>query len=68
MFETKPTMDPTLSKAKKEGLEKYLLVLAKKHMPREYVEGQIKGGPGRCSIQQCSLLEQIIKLPIPTVL
>ena len=40
MFEKKRNPDKAISEAAHAGLKKYLLVLAKKHMPREYVEGQ----------------------------
>ena len=42
MFTKKDEMDKSLNDAAKAGLKKFLLLLAKKHMPREYVEGQAK--------------------------
>jgi hypothetical protein len=40
MFEKRKDADKTISDAAQLGLKKYLLILAKKHMPREYIEGQ----------------------------
>ncbi|HXW53500.1 MAG TPA: hypothetical protein VEL47_05290, partial [Myxococcota bacterium] len=42
MFEKgkKKDIDPAISAAAKRGHRRFLLTLAKKHMPREYVEGQ----------------------------
>ena len=40
MFHTDRSDSPAVRENKRSGLKEFMLILAKKHMPREYVEGQ----------------------------
>jgi hypothetical protein len=45
MFQRRNDTDPGVRAAAQKGLEAFMLILAKKHMPREYVEGQTPTHP-----------------------